>query len=102
MCRLRKQPIPQGPLKRVELQKALHILTYINQQRYFSTWIGSLKESGGLVPRPYRTLQPFMDTFGIIRVGGRLRHSSLEQPAKIPILLSKDSHLSSLVLQYYH
>lgn len=92
-----------GALKRIELQRALDTIVIVTQQHFFENWTKMLKNSSsGLIPKSYRTLQPFIDENGIIRVGGRLRHSALSDQAKFPILLPKGSHLSSLILQHYH
>ena len=39
---------------------------------------------------------------GIIRVGGRLCNSEIEPDAKHPVLLSKDHHVSHLIIRHYH
>jgi hypothetical protein len=48
------------------------------------------------------TLTPVLDTFGIIRVGGRLQHSSLPEDVKHPIVLSSDSQLAIMVISDIH
>lgn len=47
-------------------------------------------------------LSPFIDSRGIIRVGGRLRHSLLNYECKHPILLAKGSHLALLLCERWH
>lgn len=47
-------------------------------------------------------LAPFLDAQGIIRVGGRLKFSTLGEEAKYPVLLSKNSHLTTLIVRHYH
>ncbi|GFX80725.1 integrase catalytic domain-containing protein [Trichonephila clavipes] len=44
----------------------------------------------------------FLDTDGIIKVGGRLKNSSLSPIQKHPILLPKSHHLTNLVIQHFH
>ena len=51
--------------------------------------------------RLYR-LDPFVDTNGILRVGGRLRRAEFEQGEKHPIILPRNDHLSKLVARHYH
>lgn len=47
-------------------------------------------------------LHPFIDQHGLVRVGGRIRNSNLPYESKHPILFPKDSHLSRLIVHYYH
>ena len=49
-----------------------------------------------------RSLDPFLDDQGILRVGGRLRRSSLNFPEKHPIILPKRHHLSHLLVRHQH
>ena len=47
-------------------------------------------------------LSPFLDSNGILRVGGRLRLSNLEYAHKYPVILPNSSPLSILLISYYH
>ena len=47
-------------------------------------------------------LDPFIDSNGILRVGGRLRHATLEYGEKHPVLLPKKHHIADLVTRHYH
>ena len=44
------------------------------------------------------SLDPFMDADGLIRVGGRLKHSHLNNSCKHPVLLAKQEKVTDLVL----
>ncbi|XP_050703627.1 uncharacterized protein LOC126989094 [Eriocheir sinensis] len=46
-------------------------------------------------------LDPFIDEDGIVRVGGRIRMST-HQVARHPAILPKDSHVTDLLICYYH
>ena len=50
---------------------------------------------------PYQ-LDPFVDSDGVVRVGGRLRQAQLEYGEKHPALLSKNHHVGNLVVRHYH
>lgn len=39
---------------------------------------------------------------GVLRVGGRLSHAKLHPHAKHPAILSKDSHISTLLIRHFH
>lgn len=46
-------------------------------------------------------LDPVLDK-GLLRVGGRLSKASMPEESKRPFILSKDLHISALILQYIH
>ncbi|XP_018400775.1 PREDICTED: uncharacterized protein LOC108778168 [Cyphomyrmex costatus] len=56
----------------------------------------SLSTSSGIL-----TLNPFLDD-GLIKVGGRLRHSNLTQDARHPVLLPKNHELSRRIITQAH
>jgi len=47
-------------------------------------------------------LDPFTDNHGVVRVGGRLRKSSMDTAEKHPVILPKNHHLSTLVVRHFH
>ena len=47
-------------------------------------------------------LDPFVDEDGILRVGGRLRRASLTDDMKFPIILPRNSHVTTLIVSYFH
>ncbi|XP_035995613.1 uncharacterized protein LOC110368714 isoform X1 [Fundulus heteroclitus] len=47
------------------------------------------------------TLDPYMDE-GLIKVGGRLKHASLDAVFKNPIILPSKHHVSKLLVLHYH
>ena len=47
-------------------------------------------------------LNPYIDEDGIIRVGGRLDKSNLSNECKHPIVLSKGSPISKLIIAWCH
>ncbi|XP_032363653.1 uncharacterized protein LOC116677092 [Etheostoma spectabile] len=49
-----------------------------------------------------RHLDVFLDTDGILKVGGRLRHSSLADPFKHPIVIPKEHHVTKLIIAHNH
>lgn len=46
-------------------------------------------------------LSPFVDEYGVLRVGGHLTRSGLHPHVKHPAILPKQSHVS-LFIKYYH
>ena len=50
----------------------------------------------------FQKLDPFIDSQGVLRAGGRLRRSSLSYGVRFPIILPRSSHVTSLIIRYYH
>ena len=49
-----------------------------------------------------RQLDPYTDAHGIIRVGGRLKFSSIPDEYTHPAILPKSGQVTDLILRYYH
>ena len=49
-----------------------------------------------------RSLDPVLDSDGIMRVGGRIRRANLSVTLKNPIILPKSSHITSLIIGHVH
>ena len=47
-------------------------------------------------------LDPFIDEHGIIRVGGRIRRADVTFEEKHPVILPKNSHVTTLIIRHYH
>ena len=47
-------------------------------------------------------LDPFIDSEGVLRVGGRLKHSNLSLGEKNPILIPGSHAIAKLLVSYYH
>ena len=47
-------------------------------------------------------LDPFLDSDNIIRVGGRLRKSSLTEAEQHPVIIPKNSAVSDAIIQWSH
>ena len=48
------------------------------------------------------SLTPYLDSSGIMRVGGKIQHASTPELAKHPIILSLESQLSTLIIREIH
>ncbi|KAK3108419.1 hypothetical protein FSP39_007685 [Pinctada imbricata] len=48
------------------------------------------------------SLSPFLDDNGLLRVGGRLKYSVLQESVRNPIILSAKSHVTRLLVEYIH
>ena len=47
-------------------------------------------------------LSPYLDADGLLRVGGRLQHSSIPEHEKHPILFPGRHHIAILLIRHYH
>ncbi|XP_072403050.1 uncharacterized protein [Diabrotica undecimpunctata] len=91
-----------GPLSSEELSNALNILSKIIQAEHFSSEINLLSKSCKIRKGSIKFLSPFLDDNGILRVGGRLKHSPWSFEKRHPILLPKDSHFTKLLFIHEH
>lgn len=92
-----------GSLSTNELNDALTCLLLGAQSEMFPEEHNILK-SGNTLPRKNRliSLTPFLDSNGIIRVGGRLDNSPYEYNTKHPILLCSKHHFTKILFQMQH
>ncbi|XP_053968620.1 uncharacterized protein LOC128870048 [Anastrepha ludens] len=73
------------------------------QQVHFASEYKILKENKQLPSCNHLlSLNPFIDDFGSLRVGGRLYNSNLEFEAKHPLLLPKQHPVTSALIKFYH
>ena len=85
------------------LQKAESTIVRIIQQTEFSREMDCLKNNKPLDERNRITpLDPFIDTDGVLRVGGRIRKAVLSFSKKHLMILPADCHLAKIIIRYYH
>ena len=66
----------------------------------FGEFFGALMSCGKVSKcSKLKQLYPFVDNFGILRVGGRLGHSYLIYDKKYPILLPNNCKLCNMILR---
>lgn len=92
-----------GSLSVEELNEALLALVKIVQNIYFASEINAL-ERGGAVSTNSKiaALNPFLDEYRILRVGGRLKNSKLQYEHKHPMLLPSDHALTRMIVIHEH
>lgn len=92
-----------GPLSVSELQRATICLVRISQKVAFAREFTDLSE-GMLVGNKskLKTLHPYIDSNGLIRVGGRLEKSSLPYSQKHPLVIPSDHKITKLLFTYEH
>ncbi|XP_074036589.1 uncharacterized protein [Leptinotarsa decemlineata] len=99
-----------GILNSEELKQAENTLIRIVQKEFYHEEIKTLKNSSTTKLQPtvkstskiYK-LSPYLDEYGILRVRGRIDVSNrIEVNAKRPIILPRESHLTTLIIRKYH
>jgi len=92
-----------GFLTSSELKESSILCYKLAQKREFSIEILALKEK-----KPIRKdsklikLTPFLDSNGLLRVGGRLEYSGFAYDTKHPIILPYNHHVTKLVIMEEH
>ena len=87
----RGQPFPKKCLKESNIQgqtSGERTVTHENK---------AMKKASSLYQ-----LDPFLDASGVLRVGGRIKRSSLSYGAKHPIILPRKGHMTELIICHHH
>jgi hypothetical protein len=92
-----------GQLTVKERQTAERVVIKIIQNDQFSEEIHFIKKHGELQKTSsLRSLHPFLDKDGLLRVGGRLRHAAISYGNKHPIILPKNHLVTKLIIEQIH
>ncbi|XP_018396617.1 PREDICTED: uncharacterized protein LOC108774886 [Cyphomyrmex costatus] len=93
----------QGNLISSELEHATSVIIKLVQSEAFSREIQSL-EAGKTLKNNSKilSLHPFLDSIGILRVGGRLVHAKLNYDQRYQILLPGNHYITELIIQNAH
>ncbi len=86
-----------------ESNKASAIIIRVAQEEVYSQEIKCIKKQER-IPKssPLHTLDPFIDEQGLLRVGGRLHRSSLNQSEKTPLIIPGKHHIATLLIRHHH
>lgn len=99
----RSNPRLQGPLTADEIRAARIACVTIVQTAAFADDIANLTADRGVSSSsPLRTLRPFVDTDGLLRVGGRLQGAAIPYEQRHPAILPAKSPLAALVVEDAH
>ena len=83
------------------MEKAEEFIVKQAQKESFEMEIQAVKEGQGKKSK-LLSLTPFIDDFGVLRVGGRVGKTNLPFDAKHPIILSSKHRLSRLIVEKLH
>ena len=85
-----------------EIANSKLCLIFLIQTAYFKSELQQLARTGKLSSKsPLLSLNPMIQNH-LLRVGGRLSHSLLEEDAKHPLILPADCHLTTLFIRDAH
>ncbi|XP_062614642.1 uncharacterized protein LOC134276399 [Saccostrea cucullata] len=85
------------------LCKAEMVIIRDIQQKFYSEEIENLQDSKPLSKNsPIQKLDPYIDSEGILRVGGRLRNLSADASFKNPMILPAKHHVTTLIVRKLH
>ena len=92
-----------GFLKPQEIERTKIRVLKVVQSESFPTEIHALARERELAKSSkIRSLKPFLDEFGLLRVGGRLHHASIPYDQKHPIILPSDHLITRLIISDEH
>jgi hypothetical protein len=91
-----------GVLEVHELKCATNLILKNLQTETFSKEISELKNSNFVSDKNIQKLNPFLDTEGLLRVGGRLENADIPFEQKHPILLPSKNYTVHLMLLQEH
>lgn len=108
------QPLTVDELYKAEQEIIKHV-----QSQGFKSEIGTLRDNkiiGAPVDRTQYSsrhgnlkgksdlcrLDPFLDSDGILRVGGRIQNAEIPNKIKYPVVLPKKGHVTNLIARYFH
>jgi hypothetical protein len=98
--KLHKQVTPLSP---EELNHSLQVWLLLIQECYFKEEISALQSHHALSRKSkILSLHPFLDSVGVLRVGGRLKNANLTYDMRNPILLPRRSYLTDLIIRDAH
>ncbi|XP_055910713.1 uncharacterized protein LOC129945078 [Eupeodes corollae] len=92
-----------GPLSTNELEAELCFWIRETQNAAFSMELNRLKLSKPIrIDSNLKSLDPFIGNDDLLRVGGRIQKGQFGFQQKHPPILPKESHLTTLILAFYH
>lgn len=99
-CRFPHRKI-SGNFSYTELHNSLLVFVKRAQHLFFSEEINKIKSKKRL-PKPFQKLNVFLDDHDMLRVGGRLHHSTFAYDKKHPFLLPRTSKITYLIIEQIH
>jgi hypothetical protein len=93
----------KGILVRNELNRAMTMIIRLVQSETFPCELRRLRTERCLESNSkLLSLHPFLDSEGILRVGGRLKHSTLNYEQKHQVILPEKHYVTDLIIKHVH
>jgi len=102
ISRCRRMDVESGFLKQSELDTALITVVKSAQGYFFREVISNLTRGEEVQRKGMARLSPFLDSFGVVRVGGRLQNTNWSESRRHPMPIPKEAHLAMLVTRHWH
>ncbi|GFT29498.1 integrase catalytic domain-containing protein [Trichonephila clavipes] len=99
---LKNSNVLHGPLTSEELSEAERFWIQFEQEKFFSEELKSLKDNKIEKESPLYNYMPYLDENRLIRLGGRLEFCNLSINEKHPLILPKNSWLTTLIVRRKH
>ncbi|XP_049871346.1 uncharacterized protein LOC126370517 isoform X2 [Pectinophora gossypiella] len=100
-CKVKKEKRESGYLTCKELNFALNMIIKHDQNEHFADEIRDLL-SNKPIKSNLKSLNPFIDGMGILRVGGRLQNAAIPYQQRHPAILPKKSVITHLIIHNEH
>lgn len=101
--RVHRPNVPTEFISHDEISYALKLMCKTVQRAAFPNEYSQLSKDRAIAASSkLLSLSPFMDKTGLIRVGGRLKNSSLQFDACHPILLPREHELTKCIIKQEH
>ncbi|XP_073728111.1 uncharacterized protein [Misgurnus anguillicaudatus] len=103
LLRLSRKDKTNSPATVSEQEDAKHLILKGVQKQVYQKEIDILNQ-GKQLPghNKLHHLDAFIDTDDMVRVGGRLSHSSCTHPFKHPLIIPREHHISKLIIAHSH
>ncbi|CAI6346316.1 unnamed protein product [Macrosiphum euphorbiae] len=100
--RTRRRPALSGPISLAEQYQALYRVIKYTQQIYYFELYKQIAAHRNIVPVSVAQLAPYLDQAGFIRVGGSLKHWTLNDDVEHTIVPSQRCYHTELIIWHYH
>ncbi|KAG7295220.1 hypothetical protein JYU34_022191 [Plutella xylostella] len=97
----KKKTVNLGQISIGDFREALNSIIKGIQLHYFGEELKCITEKKE-IKGSLKSLHPFVDENGVLRVGGRLHHANINYSKKFPIILPKYCHITKLIIRQEH
>ncbi|KAJ8020558.1 hypothetical protein HOLleu_40182 [Holothuria leucospilota] len=85
-----------------ETLQAETIIIRSSQSEVFATELDEISCGKLTTGNRLASLNPYLDSSGILRVGGRLQHADLPERTTHPCILPRNHHVTNLIIEHFH